>query len=137
MQLLTQCYESVEILQIRSELEARGIHVHIADEFTYAIPGMPGAEQPRGVWVADDDLYAAQLVIKDLLGEDRIHQLDDTRDTEPATTSSRRLSSGIGRSVYSWIWLAAGLILLLALLSLSAKASAFKEGSAWTISPAS
>lgn len=111
MQLVVQSYETLELLQVRSELEARGIAVHLADEFTYAIPGMPGAEQPRGIWVADDDLYAAQLVVRDLLGPDRVHQ--------PDAKSTGATNSGTSNAVLDkWIWIVAAIVALAAILSL-------------------
>ncbi|MGB7180807.1 MAG: DUF2007 domain-containing protein [Burkholderiaceae bacterium] len=109
MQLLTRSYQTVELIQLRSELEHRGIAVHIADEFTYAIPGMPGAEQPRGVWVADDDLLAAQRVVIDLLGDDRVHR----PDAEPNRASATE------PGVPQWIWVVAIAIAMFAVLSLT------------------
>lgn len=72
MQLLMQSYDAIELQRLRAELEQRRIKVHISDEFTYAIPGMPGAEQPRGIWVDDDDLLPARQVVVDLFGEQRV-----------------------------------------------------------------
>ncbi|MEZ5740928.1 MAG: DUF2007 domain-containing protein [Burkholderiaceae bacterium] len=73
MHLLLRSYDLVELQRVRSELVQRGIKVHVSDEFTYAIPGMPGAEQPRGLWVAlDEDLLAARRIACDLLGEERL-----------------------------------------------------------------
>ena len=113
MQLVVQSYEAVELLQVRSELEKRGIAVHLADEFTYAIPGMPGAEQPRGIWVADEDLYAAQLVVRDLLGPDRVHQ------PEPTTDQGATARAGSSNAVLDkWIWIIAAIVALAAVLSL-------------------
>ncbi len=73
MHLVARCYDAIELQLLRTELESRGIRVHVSDEFTFAIPGMPGAEQPRGLWVAlDEDLLPARRVVSDLIGSDRL-----------------------------------------------------------------
>ena len=73
MHLIVQTYSLIELQQRRSELEKRGIRVHVSDEFTYAIPGMPGAEQPRGLWIAlPEDILPARQVVTDLVGADRL-----------------------------------------------------------------
>jgi len=108
MQVLTESYDLLELQQLRSELERRGIKVLIADEFTYAIPGMAGAERPRRVMVAEEDMLPAKQVVTDLLGADRIHK-EDTEDTEQSKHEPVRLNT---RSA-TYLWIGAGLIILL------------------------
>lgn len=113
MHLLVQSYETLELQQIRSELERRGIAVHMADEFTYAIPGMPGAEQPRSIWVATEDLLPAQRVVSDLLGPERVHWDDssspktDTRQTSSQQGVTRRANQAL---LDKWLWLIAAVL---------------------------
>lgn len=72
MRLIARSYDTIELQRLRTELESRGMPVHVSDEFTYAIPGMPGAEQPRGLWVGDDDWVPARRVVADLIGARRL-----------------------------------------------------------------
>lgn len=116
MQLLTQSYDLLELQQLRSELERRGIKVLIADEFTYAIPGMPGAERPRRVLVAQEDIAPARQVVADLLGQDRIHTDDANLLNEEADVDAH---SPIHKRA-SFLWLIAGL-LIVGLVVLSAQ----------------
>ncbi len=102
MHLIAQTYDLIELQQARSELEKRGIRVHVSDEFTYAIPGMPGAEQPRGIWVAlDEDVAPARRVVADLLGPERVAGPDQqaSPDAAPAKTSKLNWPR-------QWHWLA-------------------------------
>ncbi len=116
MQLLTQSYDLLELQQLRSELERRGIKVLIADEFTYAIPGMPGAERPRRVLVAAEDIAPARQVVADLLGKDRIHDDEAILLNEEADADSKQPY----HKRNSFLWLIAGL-LILGLVVLSAQ----------------
>lgn len=94
MHLLIRSYDLVELQRLRAELDCRGIAVYMSDEFTFAIPGLPGAEQPRALWVTDeDDLVPARRVIADLLGEER---LPDTA-ASPSTPVPAAVSSASGR----------------------------------------
>ena len=106
MKVLTQSYDVMEMEQLRSELERRGIKVLIADEFSYAIPGMPGAERPRRVLVAEEDMAPARQVVADLLGEDRIHE-DGQAQRAAKSTSSR-----IDTKTATYLWIGAGVIIL-------------------------
>jgi|GEM_PF-6216967 len=104
MQVLTESYDLLEIQQLRSELERRGIKVLIADEFTYAIPGMAGAERPRRVMVAEEDMLPAKQVVTDLLGEDRIHKEDSASGQKPVQLDTKSAT---------YLWIGAALIILL------------------------
>jgi hypothetical protein len=106
MQVLTESYDLLELQQLRSELERRGIKVLIADEFTYAIPGMPGAERPRRVLVAEEDMLPAKQVVADLLGEDRIHK----EDSESTGSADR---PQINTRTATYLWIGAGLAILM------------------------
>lgn len=124
MQLVTQSYDTVELQQVRMELERRNIAVHISDEFMYAIPGMPGAEKPRGIWVDEADLLPAQRVVTDLLGPDRV-----ARPNESATAASNGMSAlgekvreplrayAAGEKKLNWWWIIIVAVALAALLS--------------------
>lgn len=92
MQLIARSYDMIELQRVRGELQSRGIRVHVSDEFTYAIPGMPGAEQPRGIWVPDEDVMPARRVVSDLLGPERLEpeqQASDGRDEHEDLASGR------------------------------------------------
>ncbi len=110
MHLIVQTYSLIELQQVRSELEKRGIRVHVSDEFTYAIPGMPGAEQPRGIWVAlPEDILPAQQVVTDLVGADRLEPVQADHGDVPAsketsfTSSSAKQVSSSSHSPWPWI----------------------------------
>lgn len=114
MHLIVQTYSLIELQQLRSELEKRGIRVHVSDEFTYAIPGMPGAEQPRGLWIAlPEDIVPARQVVTDLVGADRLEpdQLGHPNDADQPAVSARADTGSIdetqshGRSGSAWQWL--------------------------------
>jgi len=114
MHLIVQTYSLIELQQLRSELEKRGIRVHVSDEFTYAIPGMPGAEQPRGLWIAlPEDIVPARQVVTDLVGADRLEpdQQGHPNDTDqpsvsaPADAGSIGETQSRGRSGSAWQWL--------------------------------
>lgn len=113
LQLVLRSYDTIELQRVRSELERRRISVHISDEFTYAIPGMPGAEQPRGLWVDHDDLLPAQRVVADLLGDERVAQPDDDA---PATISPDASRNAANPLTSIWPWLSVGLIILALLM---------------------
>ncbi len=103
MHLIAQTYSQVELQQARSELEKRGIRVHVSDEFTYAIPGMPGAEQPLGIWVAlAEDILPAQRVVSDLLGPDSLTAVDESPDNAAATGAAR--SGSLFSMLRRWRW---------------------------------
>ncbi len=110
MHLIVQTYSLIELQQLRSELEQRGIKVHVSDEFTYAIPGMPGAEQPRGLWVAlEEDIAPARRVVSDLAGEERLEPFGDGTAIETpvsGTASASPPASQRGRAGQSgkWLW---------------------------------
>jgi len=115
MHLIVQTYSLIELQQLRSELEKRGIRVHVSDEFTYAIPGMPGAEQPRGLWIAlPEDILPARQVVTDLVGADRLEpdQQDQQNDTDQPSVSAQaepdtvRATQSHKRSGNAWQWLA-------------------------------
>lgn len=110
MHLIVQTYSLIELQQVRSELEKRGIRVHVSDEFTYAIPGMPGAEQPRGIWVAlPEDILPAQQVVTDLVGADRLEPVQTDQENVPAskqTTVTSSTENQIPSNSYSaWPWI--------------------------------
>lgn len=121
MQLLVQSYETLELQQIRSELEKRGIAVHMADEFTYAIPGMPGAEQPRSIWVSAEDLLPAQRVVSDLLGPDRVHRDELSRQANSPLQASAQTGGarrGSQALLDRWLWLVAAVLAMAAAVAL-------------------
>lgn len=119
MHLIVQSYNQIELQQLRSELEQRGIAVHVSDEFTYAIPGMPGAEQPRGLWVTlDEDLLPARRVVADLVGQDRLasaSENSDSSETPDSHPSAARPSQGSQQMPWFWI----SLVVLLVIFWLS------------------
>ena len=89
MHRLIGSYDLIELQRLRTELTARGIDVHLSDEFTYAIPGLPGAEQPRALWVTrPEDVTPARRIAADLFGEERLDPLpadaDDAHGTDPS-----------------------------------------------------
>ena len=43
MRLVLRTYDIVMLQRMRSILEQRGIAAHVSDEFTFAVPGLPGA----------------------------------------------------------------------------------------------
>ncbi len=88
MRLIARSYDTIELQRLRTELESRGMPVHVSDEFTYAIPGMPGAEQPRGLWVGDDDWVPARRVVADLIGARRLEPEAQPEQAWPADSSS-------------------------------------------------
>lgn len=112
MHLIVQTYSLIELQQVRSELEKRGIAVHVSDEFTYAIPGMPGAEQPRGLWVAtDEDIVPARRIVSDLIGDDRLEPLNEPAgDDHGAARHQADTSAGDGHRARSVRWLWPGII---------------------------
>ena len=109
MQVLTESYDLLELQQLRTELERRGINVLIADEFTYAIPGMAGAERPRRVMVAQEDMLPAKQVVIDLIGEERIfkenHHPDESSEPHSASANSKSTS-------FLWVGAALGILVL-------------------------
>ena len=74
---LLQSYDIVLLQRMRSVLEDRGIVVHISDEFTFAISGLPGAEQPRGLWVRREDRDAAVRALRLVIPPDELPPLED------------------------------------------------------------
>ena len=108
MHLIVQTYSLIELQQVRSELEQRGIAVHVSDEFTYAIPGMPGAEQPRGLWVAsDEDIVPARRIVGDLIGIDRLEPLEEPASTVSNTAPTRQGDTSSGHENAGsprWLW---------------------------------
>ena len=118
---LLQSYDLLELQQLRVELTARGIDVYMSDEFTYAIPGLPGAEQPRALWVTKpEDLMPARRVVADLLGEHRIAPLPDESPEATAygDQESNRPDARVAR-VLPFIW---GIITALVIAALLADA---------------
>ncbi|MEZ5653963.1 MAG: DUF2007 domain-containing protein [Burkholderiaceae bacterium] len=112
MHLLIRSYDPLELQRLRGELEARKIRVFMSDEFTYAVPGLPGAEQPRALWVADaTDLAPARRVVADLLGERRLEETEHA--DRPVHVAHEELSAP--RWITVSIAGAAGIIVLLAL----------------------
>jgi len=111
MHLIVQTYSLLELQQLRSELEKRGIRVHVSDEFTYAIPGMPGAEQPRGLWVAlPEDIVPARQVVADLVGTERLAP-DPATPVKPAP-SAKSAGSRISGNAWRWIGFVAALAVI-------------------------
>src|SRR5690606_13053207 len=74
---LLQSYDIVLLQRMRSVLEDRGIVVHISDEFTVAIAGLPGAEQPRGLWGRREDRDAAVRALRLVIPPDELPPLED------------------------------------------------------------
>jgi len=74
---LLQSYDIVLLQRLRSILEERGIVVHLSDEFTFAVPGLPGAEQPRGLWVHREDWDAAIRALRLAIPPDELPGLDE------------------------------------------------------------
>lgn len=104
MHLIAQTYSQVELQRARSELEKRGIRVHVSDEFTYAIPGMPGAEQPLGIWVSlAEDILPAQRVVSDLLGPDSLTQPENPAEHPVAADPLR--SGSLFSMLRRWRWI--------------------------------
>lgn len=107
MHLIVQTYSLIELQQLRSELEKRGIRVHVSDEFTYAIPGMPGAEQPRGLWIAlPEDILPARQVVTDLVGADRLEPDPQPTALTGSDTAAVRTPESRKRSGNAWQWIA-------------------------------
>lgn len=77
MRLVLRSYDIVMLQRMRSILEQRGIVVHVSDEFTFAVPGLPGAEQPRGLWVPVDDWDAAVRALRHDIPPDELPSLED------------------------------------------------------------
>ena len=77
MRLVLRSYDIVMLQRARSVLEQRGIVVHVSDEFTFAVPGLPGAEQPRGLWVLPEDRGAAIRALRHDIPPDELPWLED------------------------------------------------------------
>lgn len=77
MRLVARTYDVVLLQRMRSILEARGIAVHVSDEFTFAVPGLPGAEQPRGLWVPREDGEAALRALRLAIPPDELPELEE------------------------------------------------------------
>jgi len=77
MRRILQTYDIVLLQRMRSILEERGIVVHVSDEFTFAVPGLPGAEQPRGLWVPRGDHEAAVRALRLAIPPDELPALED------------------------------------------------------------
>ncbi|MEZ5660557.1 MAG: DUF2007 domain-containing protein [Burkholderiaceae bacterium] len=111
--MLIRSYDLLELQLLRSELAARRINVYMSDEFTYAIPGLPGAEQPRALWVAEaDDLEPARRIVADLVGQERLAQVEAD---EPKDRSGLSSTDGPRWGTLALIS-AVGLIIVLTLL---------------------
>lgn len=107
MHLIVQTYSLIELQQLRSELEKRGIRVHVSDEFTYAIPGMPGAEQPRGLWITlPEDIMPARQVIADLVGEDRLEPDPSSVAPTGSDAAASHKPESVRRYGTTWQWIA-------------------------------
>lgn len=76
MRLVLRTYDIVMLQRLRSVLEQRGIAVHVSDEFTFAVPGLPGAEQPRGLWVMPEDWDAAIRALRHEIPPDELPALE-------------------------------------------------------------
>ena len=76
MRLVLRTYDIVMLQRMRSILEQRGIAVHVSDEFTFAVPGLPGAEQPRGLWVPPADWEAAVRALRHDIPPDELPTLE-------------------------------------------------------------
>lgn len=83
MRRLLQSYDIVLLQRLRSILEDRGIVVHLSDEFTFAVPGLPGAEQPRGLWVHREDWEAAVRALRLAIPPDELPTFEDEGDPGP------------------------------------------------------
>ena len=77
MRRVLRSYDIVLLQRMRSILEERGIVVHVSDEFTFAVPGLPGAEQPRGLWVPHGDWEAAIRALRLAIPPDELPTLED------------------------------------------------------------
>lgn len=82
IQLLLRTYDIVALQRVRSILEQRGIAVHVSDEFTFAVPGMPGAEQPRALWVGTEEWGAALHALRYSIPPDELEALGLERPRE-------------------------------------------------------
>jgi len=76
MRRVLRTYDIVMLQRLRSVLEQRGIPVHVSDEFTFAVPGLPGAEQPRGLWVLPEDWDAAIRALRHDIPPDELPTLE-------------------------------------------------------------
>ena len=121
MDLLIRSYDLMELQRLRVELAARGIDVYMSDEFTYAIPGLPGAEQPRALWVTEpEDLMPARRIVADLVGGERL--ADAERDGKPVPPAGDRVRGRPRRGPAGVIHLIWGIIVLLIVATLWAEA---------------
>ena len=119
MHLILETYDIAEMMRIRSELDARGIRFHVSDEFTYAIPGMPGAEKPCGLWVmSEEDAVIARRMVTDLLGAHRV-------SPDPAEQGADEAGTGSGeKRLPMWAWGALTVALLIGLARIAEGAGA-------------
>lgn len=77
MRVVLRTWDILMLERVRSVLQARGILAHVSDEFTFAVPGLPGAENPRAVWVPEADWAAAIRALRNEIPPDELPALED------------------------------------------------------------